>query len=81
MRSRSLVLLSGTATLGLGYWLSEASRDSREIWLTMGAWILGFWFAGGLLGGASDDAKDEDDVEDYEYDEADEEEEAEEEEQ
>ncbi|MFT5441481.1 MAG: hypothetical protein ACI8W3_000522 [Myxococcota bacterium] len=63
MRSRSLVLLSGTVTLGLGYWLSEASRDSREIWLTMGAWILGFWFAGGLLGGSSDEAEDEDEVE------------------
>ncbi len=72
MKSRSLVLLSGTLTLGLGYWLSESSRDAREIWLSMGAWILGFWFASSLLG-APRVEPDDDAVEDDEYEEDDEE--------
>ncbi len=50
MKPRFLILLSGTITLGFGYWLAEESRDAREIWLSMGAWILGFWFASSILG-------------------------------
>jgi hypothetical protein len=50
MKPRFLILLSGTLTLGFGYWLAEESRDAREIWLSMGAWILGFWFASSILG-------------------------------
>ena len=60
-----LVLLSGILTLGFGYWLAQESRDVREIWVSMGAWILGFWFASSLLGlsapdpGFDDDESDE----------------------
>lgn len=50
MKPRFLILLSGTITLGFGYWLAEESRDAREIWLSMGAWTLGFWFASSILG-------------------------------
>jgi len=62
MKHRAFVLLSGVLTLGLGYWLAEHSRDSREIWLTMGAWVLGYWFASGLLARpeeTEDEAEDE----------------------
>lgn len=50
MKPRFLVLLPGILTLAFGYWLAEESRDHREIWVSMGAWILGFWFAGSILG-------------------------------
>ena len=50
MKPRFLVLLSGIFTLGFGYWLAEESRDAREIWVSMGAWVLGFWFASSILG-------------------------------
>ena len=50
MKPRFLVLLSGVLTLGFGYWLAEQSRDAREIWVSMGAWILGFWFASSIMG-------------------------------
>jgi hypothetical protein len=79
MKPQFLVLLSGVLTLGFGYWLAEESRDAREIWVSMGAWILGFWFASSILGLAKSDGdtQDRDSVsEDEEPD--DEEEEAEE---
>lgn len=72
MKHRAFVLLSGVLTLGLGYWLAEHSRDSREIWLTMGAWILGYWFASGLLArpkktdDEDEDKGDKGDEEEYE---------------
>lgn len=76
MKSRTLVLFSGTLTLGFGYWLAEASRDAREIWVAMGAWVLGFWFASHLLGAAPvqddppvDDAGQATDEEEEAYDE------------
>lgn len=50
MKPRFLVLLSAIFTLGFGYWLAEESRDSREIWVSTGAWMLGFWFAASILG-------------------------------
>ncbi len=50
MKPRFLVLLSGGLTLGFGYWLAEGARDPREIWVSMGAWILGFWFASSIMG-------------------------------
>jgi len=79
MKSRPLALFSGSLTLGLGYWLAESSRDAREIWLTLVAWVLGFWFASNLLGDprpepAAADAEAYED-EDGDTDEADEEEE------
>ena len=86
MKPRFLVMLSGILTLGFGYWLAEESRDAREIWLSMGSWILGFWFASSILGlslpakeSDDSDAEDEEEVEeeyedyaDDEYDEEDE---------
>lgn len=73
MKPRALVLLSGTLTLGFGYWLAEQSRDSREIWFSLGAWILGFWFASSLLSSSAQPAEsngsEDDQYEDEEPDE------------
>ncbi len=79
MKPHFLVLLSGVLTLGFGYWLAEESRDSREIWVSMGAWVLGFWFASSILrlsrsNRDSDSAGSDPDDEDYEDDEEEEEE-------
>ncbi len=49
MKPRIVVLLSGTLTLGLGYWLAENSRDAREIWISLACWLLGFWFASSIM--------------------------------
>lgn len=62
MKPRFLVLLSGILTLGFGYWLAEESRDAREIWVSIGGWILGFWFASSILG-LSHSAQESDDSE------------------
>ena len=69
MKPRFLVLLSGIFSLGFGYWLAEESRDTREIWVSMGAWILGFWFASSILGFSHPDPESELDDEDEEDDE------------
>jgi len=77
MKSRTFTLLSGSLTLGFGYWLAEQSRDSREIWISLGAWILGFWFASSLLAEprpseasrVRDEADEVDDDEDWDDDE------------
>jgi hypothetical protein len=70
MKPRIVVLLSGTLTLGVGYWLSENSRDAREIWLGLGCWILGFWFASSIMSFSNPtairDADEETDEEEYE---------------
>ena len=50
MKPHFFVLLSGVLTLGFGFWLAENSRDGREIWVSMGAWVLGFWFASSIMG-------------------------------
>ncbi len=74
MKSRSLVLMTGVLTLGFGYWLSESARDAREIWISMGAWILGFWFASSLLGlprdSGDDEGDDQEQWDDEEYEDA-----------
>jgi hypothetical protein len=77
MKPRFLVLLSGIFTLGFGYWLAEESRDAREIWVSMGAWVLGFWFASSILGPPRPDSESIDSEADQgdefeEYDEDDE---------
>ena len=79
MKPHFLVLLSGVLTLGFGYWLAEESRDAQEIWVSMGAWVLGFWFASNILrlsrsNRDSDSAGSDPDDEDYEDDEEEEEE-------
>lgn len=66
MKSRLIVLLSGTLTLGVGYWLSENSRDEREIWLSIGCWILGFWFASSLLSYSNPVTSGDEEDEEYE---------------
>ncbi len=71
MKPRALILLSGTLTLGFGYWLAEHSRDSREIWFSVGAWILGFWFASSMLANSAQSAEPGDSQDD-DYDEEDE---------
>ena len=76
MKPRIVVLLSGTLTLAIGYWLSENSRDAREIWLSVGCWVLGFWFASSLLSFSQADGRK---AAREEYDEDEEEEEYEEE--
>lgn len=72
MKPHFFVLLSGVLTLGFGYWLAENSRDTREIWVSMGAWILGFWFASSILGLANSDAHQVDYASDAQDDEDDE---------
>ncbi len=72
MKSRPLALFSGTITLGLGYWLAESSRDAREIWVALIAWVLGFWFASNLLGDPPAESPveaEDDEGDDYEYEE------------
>ncbi len=76
MKPRIVVLLSGTLTLGFGYWLSENSRDEREIWFSIGSWVLGFWFASSLLSYSNPvvdrgrgDAPDDEECSDEEYEE------------
>jgi hypothetical protein len=79
MKPHFLVLLSGVLTLGFGYWLAEESRDAREIWVSMGAWILGFWFASSILGlsrSGGDSAATDGDLDDEDEEEDEEEEEA-----
>lgn len=75
MKPRTLALLSGTLTLGFGYWLAEHSRDSREIWFSVGSWILGFWLASSLLANSAQPLQpEESDNDEYEDDGADDEE-------
>ena len=50
MKPHFFVFLSGVLTLGFGFWLAENSRDDREIWVSMSAWVLGFWFASSIMG-------------------------------
>lgn len=67
--------LSALTTAALAYWVVTAGRDDREIWLALGAWLLGFWLASSLLresdqGGSQPDEGDfepeDDDSEEYE---------------
>lgn len=45
-----LGLLAGLASLGFGWWLIAQPHSSREIFLCMVAWVLGFWVASGIRG-------------------------------
>ncbi len=66
MKPRYLGILAGLASLAFGYWLLEQPHSSRELFLSMIAWVLGFWVATGIRGSPP--------VE-YDYDEEEEEEE------
>ena len=61
MKPRLLGLLAGLASLGFGWWLLDQPHTSRELFLCMVAWVLGFWVASGLRGGASGDLEDDPD--------------------
>lgn len=49
------------ATLAAGYVLVEYAQNDREVWIAMGAWVLGFWFASGVNGMRSQDQPEPDD--------------------
>ena len=59
MKPRWLGLLAGLASLGFGWWLLDQPHTSRELFLCMVAWVLGFWVASGLRGGDSGDLEDD----------------------
>lgn len=48
MKPRYLGLLAGLASLGFGWWLLAQPHSSRELFLCMIAWVLGFWVATGI---------------------------------
>ena len=55
MKSRLLGLLAGLASLGFGWWLLDQPHTSRELFLCMVAWVLGFWVAAGIRGSSTAD--------------------------
>ncbi len=55
MKPRYLFAIALLATGVGGYLLVEHSVADREIWIAMGAWLLGFWFASGINGIRSPD--------------------------
>ena len=55
MKPRWLGLLAGLASLGFGWWLLDQPHTSRELFLCMVAWVLGFWVATGIRGSAGGD--------------------------
>ncbi len=48
VKPRFLAFLAFVASLGFGYWLIEAPHSSRELYLCLVAWVLGFWMATGI---------------------------------
>jgi hypothetical protein len=65
VKPRLLGLLAGLASLGFGWWLLDQPHTSRELFLCMVAWVLGFWVAAGIRGsGHASDEDWEDDLED-----------------
>ena len=48
MKPLTLGLLAGLGTILFGLWLMEFGRDDREVWVSIGAWLLGFWVASGI---------------------------------
>jgi len=70
-----LTVIAILASLAAGYALIEHAANDREIWIAIGAWLLGFWFASGINGArnsAIDEAEDEEDDYDEEEEEDDE---------
>ena len=65
MKPRILGLVAGLASLGFGWWLLAEPHTSRELFLCMVAWVLGFWVASGIRGSAveDDDYEDEEEAE------------------
>ena len=50
VKPRILGLMAGLASLGFAYWLIAEPHTSRELFLCMVAWVLGFWVATGIRG-------------------------------
>lgn len=72
MKPSYLTVIALLGTLAAGYALVEYAESDREIWIAIGAWLLGFWFASGINGArdsARDEAGDEDEDEDLADDE------------
>ena len=64
MKPRLLGVLAGLASLGFAWWLLEQPHTSRELFLCMVAWVLGFWVATGIRGGGpADDWEEEEEAE------------------
>lgn len=73
MKPRILGLLAGLASLGFAWWLLRQPHSSRELFLCMIAWVLGFWVATGIRRslpesqvGGPDGERDEEDEEEEE---------------
>ncbi len=69
MKPRLLAFLAVIASLGFGYWLIATPHSSRDIFLCMVAWVLGFWVATGIR---SSQAVEDPESDDYWEDDADE---------
>jgi hypothetical protein len=66
VKPRLLGLLAGLASIGFAAWLLETPHSSRELFLCMVAWVLGFWVASGLRPRPLDDPEDEEEWDDEE---------------
>jgi hypothetical protein len=72
VKPRYLGILAGLASIAFGYWLLEQPHSSRELFLCMIAWVLGFWVATGIRGSRPVEYDDYDEEEDEEEGEEDE---------
>ena len=48
MKPRILAFLAAFASLGFAWWLLDRPHTSRELFLCMVSWVLGFWVASGI---------------------------------
>jgi hypothetical protein len=60
LKPRLLALLAGLASLGFAWWLIAEPHTSRELFLCMVAWVLGFWVATGIRRSAPPEGEEED---------------------
>jgi len=61
VKPRFLAFLAVLGSLGFGYWLIRTPHSSRELFLCMLAWILGFWVATGIRSSRANPDPDFDD--------------------
>jgi hypothetical protein len=61
VKPRLLAFLAFVTSLGFGYWLIATSHGSRELYLCLVAWLLGFWLASGLRRSPSAEEPEDDD--------------------
>jgi len=67
LKPRLLVVAAVLASFGFGWWLLDQPHTSRELFLSMVAWVLGFWVASGIQRSVS--PPDEEAEEEWEEDE------------